>query len=128
MLSIFLAVLSIIISMPSDPTRLAYWLLKDFNKAVRDFKMIMDGDRVGVAVSGGKDSLTLLHLLDWRRKSVPQKYEIVALHIIGDARGPQCQSHPPLLTWLEKSGYPYAVDPIIIPEDEPLPMNCQRCT
>ena len=85
-------------------------------------------DRIGVALSGGKDSLSLLRLLDWRRKSVPQCYELVVLHIIGDARGPDCPSHPPLLTWLEESGYQFAVEPVIIPADETLPMNCQRCT
>jgi tRNA 2-thiocytidine biosynthesis protein TtcA len=114
--------------MSPDPERLAYWLLKDINKAVRDFEMIQDGDRIGVALSGGKDSLSLLRLLDWRRKSIPQKYELVALHIIGDARGPGCPSHLPLITWLEKSSYPFAVKPVIIPENESLPMSCQRCT
>ena len=114
--------------MPADPERLAYWLLKDINKAIRDFEMIQDGDRIGVAVSGGKDSLSLLRLLDWRRKSVPQKYELVALHIIGDARGSEFPSHPPLVAWLENSGFSFAIEPVIIPKNESLPMNCQRCT
>ncbi len=114
--------------MPADPDRLAYWLLKDINKAIRDFEMIQDGDRIGVAVSGGKDSLSLLRLLDWRRRSVPQSYELAAAHIIGDARGPGCPSHPSLVTWLENSGYPFAVEAVIISEEETLPMNCQRCT
>jgi tRNA 2-thiocytidine biosynthesis protein TtcA len=114
--------------MSTDPTRLAYWLFKDINKAIRDFEMIQNGDRIGVALSGGKDSLSLLRLLDWRRKSVPQKYELMAVHIVGDARGPGCPSHPPLLTWLEESGYQFAVKPVSLPEDESLPMNCKRCT
>jgi tRNA 2-thiocytidine biosynthesis protein TtcA len=114
--------------MESDPTHLAYWLLKDINKAIREFRMIQDGDRIGIAVSGGKDSLSLLHLLDWRRKSVPEKYEIVALHINGDARGPECCSHPPLIEWLQHSGYEFAIEPVTIPENETLPMNCHRCT
>jgi len=120
--------MGIIAPMSTNPERLAYWLLKDINKAIRDFEMIQDGDRIAVAVSGGKDSLTLLRLLDWRRKSVPQQYELVALHIIGDARGPACPSHPPLVSWLENSAYPFASEPVLIPEDETLPMNCQRCT
>ena len=114
--------------MVPDPQRLAYWLLKDINKAIRDFDMIRDGDRIGVAVSGGKDSLSLLRLLDWRRKFVSEQYELVALHIVGDTRGPQCPTHPPLIDWLAQSGYPYAVEAMNIPEDEPLPMDCQRCT
>jgi len=114
--------------MTSDPTRLAYWLHKDINKAIRDFEMIQDGDRIGVALSGGKDSLSLLRLLDWRRKSVPEKYEIIALHIVGDGRGPMCPTHPPLIEWIENGGYEHAIEPVMIPEDEALPMNCQRCT
>jgi tRNA 2-thiocytidine biosynthesis protein TtcA len=112
----------------ADPLRLAYWLLKDVNKAIYDYKMIADGDRVAVAVSGGMDSMSLLRLLDWRRKSVQERYELVAVHVIGDARGPACPEHTPLLSWLAQSGYAHAVEPMLPPEDEELPMNCQRCT
>ncbi len=90
--------------------------------------MIQDGDRIGVALSGGKDNLSLLRLLDWRRKSVPEKYELVALHIIGDARGPECPTHPPLLGWHKNSGYEHAFEPVSVAEDKILPMNCQRCS
>ena len=36
-----------------DPIKLGYWLLKDINRAIRDFGMIEPGDRVAVALSGG---------------------------------------------------------------------------
>jgi len=46
-----------------------------------DYKMLADGDKIAVAVSGGKDSLTLLRLLLDRKAFVPIKYDIIALHI-----------------------------------------------
>lgn len=33
--------------------------------AIRDFEMIKDGDRVLIAISGGKDSLTMIHILKY---------------------------------------------------------------
>src|SRR5512133_749819 len=114
--------------MASDPQKLAYWLLKDVNRAIRDFQMIADGDRVAVAVSGGKDSLSLLRLLDLRRQSVPERYELKAIHVLGDARGPDTPGHPPLLDWLAASGFETRLTPLHLPDGEPLPLGCQRCT
>jgi tRNA 2-thiocytidine biosynthesis protein TtcA len=114
--------------MTPNPDRLAYWLLKPVNQAIHAYQMIAAGDRVAVAVSGGKDSLSLLRLLDLRRRSAPERYELVAIHVTGDARGPETPEHPPLLDWLRASGYEYAVEPLRLPAGEPLPMGCHRCT
>jgi len=50
-------------------------------KAVHTRDMISDGDHVLVAVSGGKDSMTLLWQLRERLKRVPIRYRITAVHV-----------------------------------------------
>jgi tRNA 2-thiocytidine biosynthesis protein TtcA len=56
--------------------------LKRFmGKAIHSKQMIEDGDHVMVAVSGGKDSMSLLWLLRERIKRVPVDYRITAVHV-----------------------------------------------
>jgi tRNA(Ile)-lysidine synthase TilS/MesJ len=111
-----------------DASRLICWLLKDVNKAVYDFDMIQDGDRVAVAVSGGKDSLSLLEFLSHRVRTSKEKYSLVAIHVIGDTNGPGSLLHRPLEDWFLEHNYEYVFEPMILPEGETLPMGCNRCT
>ncbi len=50
-------------------------------RAVDDYNMIEDGDRIAVGVSGGKDSLVLLEVLSEMRRFYPKKYEVFAVTI-----------------------------------------------
>jgi tRNA 2-thiocytidine biosynthesis protein TtcA len=56
-------------------------LLRKVGEAIGRFKMIRDGDRVAVAVSGGKDSLTLLDALLLLQKRAPVEFTVCAFTI-----------------------------------------------
>lgn len=54
---------------------------KQFNRATRDYSMLNDGDRILVALSGGKDSLTMLRLMAERSRIHKPQISIVAAHV-----------------------------------------------
>lgn len=56
-------------------------LAHGLGQAVCDWAMIEDHDRILVGVSGGKDSLTLLHLLTGLKQRAPVSFELVPIHI-----------------------------------------------
>lgn len=81
-------------------------LAKDVGRAIAEFAMIEEGDRVMVAISGGKDSYTLLHLLRRFQKSAPIRFDIVAVNVD--------QGHPgypveTLRSWLLKEEYDHRI-------------------
>src|SRR5437660_9561290 len=56
-------------------------LLHDVGRAIADFNLIETGDRILVGVSGGKDSFTLLHLLQILKASAPIEFSLVACNL-----------------------------------------------
>lgn len=56
-------------------------ILSKVRRAVDEYNMISNGDRIAVGVSGGKDSLTLLTALAELRRFYPAKFEVVAISL-----------------------------------------------
>ena len=56
-------------------------VLSYVRKAVDDYHMIADGDKIAVGISGGKDSLTLLYALHGLRRFYPQTFDIHAVTV-----------------------------------------------
>ncbi len=110
-----------------DPDRLAHFILRDVQRALREFAMLRPGDRVAVAVSGGKDSLALLDLLRRLPRVWPARFELAAVHVRGDATG-ILAPHEPLEAWLAAQALPYRVVLPEMDEGEARPLGCQRCT
>src|SRR4051794_18137874 len=64
-----------------NPVYLEKKITRLVGKAIGDFKQIEEGDRILVAVSGGKDSWVLLHVLELLRRRAPVDFSLVAVNI-----------------------------------------------
>jgi len=78
--------------------------MRPIGQAIADHKMIQEGDRIVLGLSGGKDSLTLLHVLRHLQRHAPVKFEIAAMTV-----DPQIEGFNPqhLKSYLADMGIPY---------------------
>ncbi len=103
-------------------------VVKLVTKAVHDFSLIQDGDRILLAASGGKDSTALAYALSAARQAIGKNFEVAALHIATDF-SPNLKNSP-LGSLIESWGIP--VTDLFVPVIERLKsgqkMNCYWCS
>jgi len=87
-------------------------LLRSVGRAIADYDLIREGDRILLGLSGGKDSLSLLHILHHFQRHAPITFEFAAVTI-----DPQSDDFDPspLIPYLEALGveYHYVREPIV---------------
>ena len=71
--------------------------------------MIAEGDRLAVAVSGGKDSLSLMHVLRHRQRVSPVRFEFAAVHVDFEFEDFNPQQ---LIRYFQEQGFSYHVEKV----------------
>lgn len=56
-------------------------ILSHMRKAIEEYKMIDEGDRIAVCLSGGKDSITMLHAFKALQRFYPKNFEFIAVSV-----------------------------------------------
>ncbi len=79
-------------------------LLRPAGRAIADYRMIAEGDRILLALSGGKDSLSLLHVLRHFQRHAPVRFELGVITV-----DPMVEGFDPsrLTPYLETLGIPF---------------------
>lgn len=90
-----------------DDNKLAKRLIRETGRAIADFNMIEDGDKVMVCLSGGKDSYGLLEILLTLKARAPIHFDIVAVNL--DQKQPGFPDHI-LPEYLTARGVPFHIE------------------
>ncbi len=102
-------------------------IAKKTTRAITDFNLIEDGDRVMVGLSGGKDSWALLQILDELRQRAPIDFSLVAVNVDS---GYKDYKHDVIAKTCEARGWEYRIEHTSIGDvmDDILEANATPCS
>lgn len=114
-----------------EANKLAKRLRRDVGQAIADYRMIEDGDRVMVCLSGGKDSFGLLDILLYLKEHAPIRFDVIAVNL--DQKQPGFPADV-LPNYLAELGIPfhieeqdtYSIVKRLIPEGQTTCSLCSR--
>jgi tRNA 2-thiocytidine biosynthesis protein TtcA len=89
-----------------ESNKLAKRLRREVGRAIQDYRMIEEGDRVMVCLSGGKDSYTMLDVLLQLQAKAPVRFELHAVNL--DQKQPDFPEHV-LPEYLKSRGVPFTI-------------------
>jgi len=116
---------------PYEANKLAKRLRRQVGQAIQDYRMIGEGDRVMVCLSGGKDSWTMLDVLMRLREAAPVAFDLVAVNL--DQKQPGFPEHV-IPDYCRQLGVPfhvieqdtYSVVKRVVPENKTMCGLCSR--
>jgi tRNA 2-thiocytidine biosynthesis protein TtcA len=108
-------------------TELEARLAKKVTRAIGDFGLIEDGDRIMVGLSGGKDSWALFQILDVLRQRAPIRFSLIAVNVDS---GYKDFKHDVIARTCEARGWEYRITHTTIGEvmDDILGANATPCS
>ena len=110
-----------------EPRSLLKPLARRVGRAIQDFRLIENGDRILCAMSGGKDSYAMLHLLEHLRRRAPVAFELVAVTVDQGYRGFKTDV---LERFFREKGLEYHIERTNIAEviDDTMPLGDTHCS
>ena len=102
-------------------------IAKKTTRAIHDFNLVEDGDRIMVGLSGGKDSWALLQILDELRQRAPITFSLIAVNVDS---GYKDFKHDVIARTCEARGWEYRIEHTEIGElmDDILEANATPCS
>jgi tRNA 2-thiocytidine biosynthesis protein TtcA len=109
------------------PRNLLKSIARRVGRAIEEYGLIEDGDRILCAMSGGKDSYAMLHVLDYLRRRAPVRFDLVAVTVDQGYTGFQADV---VAGYFREHGFEHHVERTNIAEviDDTMPLGDTHCS